>query len=542
MTRGHRRKLSRSLAGLVAVLAASLAAPARASETAQEIELRLFAPLPPAWTAPEGRTAALWSDLRAFYAARAFEPAWLDGDTPGPQARALLRAIQDAPQGGADGTRYTVVSPAVADDASAGWPTARAERDLRLSYGFLRLAQDLLEGRANPRGVSAYWAAPSARELDGPALLREASGGSGPEAVLEALRPEHPQYAALLDALARLREVEARGGWPALPPLPALRRGQKDVRLPLLRARLLAEGDLAAGPEPRRPDVFDLELEKALQRFQGRHGLAPHGRLDAATLAALDVTVSDRIRQVELNLERWRWLPRALGPRYVLVNIAAFELFAVDDGRATERMKVVSGRAGETPTPIFDAAMTTVIFSPWWNVPPRIAAEEIAPAALRSAGYLSRRGLLRVSDEDGTQFRQPPGPSNPMGAVKFLLPNPFNVYLHDTPDERAFAAARRDLSHGCMRVERPLALARWALADPAAWTDARLRAAMRSRSERMVPLARPIPVYVTYFTAWVEADGRLRFLPDVYGHDAPQQPLLDGQGPWQRLADLRSTD
>jgi len=562
----HRGKLSLPLLALAAL---AVAGPAPAAEVSREIELRLNAGALPQWTAPEGRTATLWAALQEFYAARAYAPAWLDGDTLRPQARALARALETAPAEGGDGRRYAVAAVALAEGGAGDWPTALAERDLRLSYGFLRLAQDLLEGRASPRGASAYWAAPSAPELDGPTVLRAATGEEGPEPVLEGLRPLHPQYAALLAVRARLRAVEDGGGWPEVPALPALKRGARHPQLPLLRARLAADGDLPdgrhapgvnpgawplgahvpsglrpqtpVGPAPR-PDVFDRELEQALQRFQSRHGLPALGRLDAATLAALNVPVSARLRQVDLNLERWRWLPRALGERYVLVNVPAFELFAVDGGRTAERMKVVSGRAGETPTPIFSAAMTTVIFSPWWNVPPRIAAEEVAPAALRSASYLRRRGLQRVSDDGAMQFRQPPGPGNPMGDVKFLLPNPFNVYLHDTPQDGAFAATRRDLSHGCIRIERPLALARWALDDRTAWTDARLRAAMRARAERPVPLAGTIPVYVAYFTAWVEADGRVRFLPDVYGHDAPQEPLLDGNGPWQRLAELRSTD
>jgi L,D-transpeptidase YcbB len=535
----HRGKVSLT-AAVLAVTA--LAAPARAGDVAHEIDLRLNAGALPQWTAPEGRTATLWAALQQFYAARGHAPAWLDGDTLRPQARALARALEATPAEGGDVRRYVVAAPALAGDGAGDWPTALAERDLRLSYAFLRLAHDQLEGRASPRGASAYWAAPSAPELDGPALLRAATGDGGPEPVLESLRPTHPQYAALVAARAWLRGVEAAGGWPQVPALPPLKRGSRHVQLALLRARLAAGGDLPAAAAPPRPDVFDRELEMALKRFQSRHGLPALGRLDGATLAALNVPVTARVRQVELNLERWRWLPRVLGERYVLVNVPAFELFAVDHGRTAERMKVVSGRAGETPTPIFTASMTTVIFSPWWNVPPRIAAEEIAPAVLRNASYLSRRGLRRVTDGGGTQFRQPPGPGNPMGDVKFLLPNPFNVYLHDTPEDGAFAATRRDLSHGCMRVERPLALARWVLTDPGAWTDARLRAAMRARVERHVPLAGSIPVYVTYFTAWVEADGRLRFLPDVYGHDAPQEPLLDGQGPWQRLADLRSSD
>jgi murein L,D-transpeptidase YcbB/YkuD len=301
----------------------------------------------------------------------------------------------------------------------------------------------------------------------------------------------------------------------------------------VLIQRLEISGDVQPPPRTATAAVVERTVSAGLKRFQSRHGLAPDGRLGGPTLAALNVPVEQRIAQVELNLERWRWLPQRLGPRYVLVNVPAFELFAVQDGAVAERMKIVSGQAGETPTPIFDAEMSSVVFSPWWTVPPRMTIEEIVPAMQRSRGYLRRRGLQVVGEGSSVQFRQPPGPRNPMGLVKFLLPNPYNVYLHDTPEDAAFARARRDLSHGCMRVERPLALARWALPD---WTETRIRAAMRAGREQHVGLDAAVPVHVAYFTVWVEDDGTMRFLPDVYGHDEAQLALMRGEGPWQRMA------
>lgn len=484
--------------------ASDVTAPDPAVAVTQEIELRLANPTLPAWLAPDARGAAQWAELQRFYKERSFGPAWLDEGVP------------------------------ASSDGAPQWPTALAESDLQRSYAFLRRAQELLEGRLSPRGASAYWAAPTAAELDGPGVLSEAVA-RGPQVVLAELTPEHPQYAALHRALDEHRDIAQAGGWPELPELSAPRRGRKDPRLPLLRERLVLSGDLPAGAVGvRAPDVYDRPLEQALKRFQARHGLPARGRLDDATLAALNVPVEDRLAQIELNIERWRWLPRALGERYVLVNVPSFELHAVQDGHTAERMRVVTGKTGETPTPIFSAEMTTAIFSPWWNVPPRIAMEEILPAMQRSRGYLRRRGLQLASTDGG--FRQPPGPTNPMGLVKFLLPNPFNVYLHDTPNDGAFARARRDFSHGCMRVERPLELARWALNDPAAWPDRRIRAAMNARSEQHVRLPQPIPVHVTYFTVWVEDDGATRFLPDVYLHDEAQLRLLRGEEPWQRAA------
>jgi murein L,D-transpeptidase YcbB/YkuD len=452
-----------------------------------------------------------------------------------------VESVSRAGDVGLDPERYRVAvepEPAAFDAGAPVWPTALADRDLRLSDALLRAAQDLLEGRLSPRGASAYWAAAPAAELDAAHLLREAAGGQGPAAALRALMPAHRQYAALLRARDSCRGIQSAGGWPALPELPVLRRGRRHPGVALLRERLAASGDVPPAAAAQ-PALFDRDLEAAVKRFQQRHGLPAHGRLDAATRAALDVPVEERLAQIELNLERWRWLPRDLGSRHVLVNVAGFELFAMDEGRVAERMKVVSGRAGETPTPVFTAEMTAVVFSPWWNVPPRIAAEEIIPAMARSRGYLRRRGLQAVGGEDGPAFRQPPGPRNPMGLVKFLLPNPYHVYLHDTPDDALFSRARRDFSHGCMRVERPVALARWVLDDPRGWSDRRIQAAMNARSERFVTLDAAIPVHVGYFTVWVDEDGTARFLPDVYGHDEAQLELLRRGTPWRRVADAR---
>jgi murein L,D-transpeptidase YcbB/YkuD len=502
---------------------------------AVELELRLAAPVVPSWVAPDARRDAHWVALRRFYKERDYRPAWLKDGTLRPSAHALLAAVDGLGVHGLEPERYAPNPAELAafDSGREAWPTALADRDLRLSFVLLRAAHDLLEGRLSPRGASAYWAAAPVAEIDGPRVLRVAAERQEPDTVLGALSPAHSQYRALLDALDRHRALALAGGWPPLPELPLLRRGLRHPGVVPLRERLAASRDLAAGSFAAEPALFDRALEQALKAFQARHGLAAHGRLDASTRAALDVPVEERIAQIELNLERWRWLPHDLGPRHVLVNVAAFELHAVDRGRRTERMKVVSGRAGETPTPIFSAEMTTVVFSPWWNVPPRIAAEEIVPAVARSSAYLGRRGLQR----DGPRFRQPPGPRNPMGAVKFQLPNPFHVFLHDTPEDALFARARRDLSHGCVRVERPLALARWALDDPRKWTGRRIQAAMNARVERAVALPRGIPVHVAYFTVWVEDDGAVRFLPDAYGHDEAQRELLRRGTPWQKVAD-----
>jgi murein L,D-transpeptidase YcbB/YkuD len=306
-----------------------------------------------------------------------------------------------------------------------------------------------------------------------------------------------------------------------------LRAGRRAPEVSALRARLLAEGDLRDTVPAANSDLFDKAVSSALKRFEARHGLKPDGLLDKAAVEAMTVPVEQRIRQVELSLERWRWLSPSLADRFVLVNIAGFELHGFDGGRDVLRMRVVTGSAARTPTPVFGRAMTHVVFRPYWNVPTSIAEAEIMPAVYRDPGYLRRKNMELVRGAGGTQLRQRPGPGNALGLVKFLLPNPFGVYLHDTPEDALFAQPRRDKSHGCVRVEKPAELARFALAGAPEWTPARIRTAMARGGDQHVALPEPLPVFITYLTAWADADGVTRFFPDVYEHDAAQQKLLE---------------
>jgi len=284
--------------------------------------------------------------------------------------------------------------------------------------------------------------------------------------------------------------------------------------------------------------VFDAATREALKRFERRHGLAADGRLDREVRAALNVPVEDRIRQIELNLERWRWLPDTLGDRYVLVNIPTYHLTAVDHGQIGLQMRVVTGKQ-DSPTPIFSDEMTTVVFSPYWNVPPDIARNETMPAVMRDPGYLGRNNLEVVrggrvldpwsvdwSRPGDVQFRQRPGAHNALGGVKFMFPNQFDVYLHDTPADALFARVERDYSHGCVRLEQPFEMARWVLQDRSEWTPEKIQAAMSSGREQHIALKHHIPVYIVYETVWVDDDGTEEFRKDVYGHDARQERVL----------------
>jgi murein L,D-transpeptidase YcbB/YkuD len=306
--------------------------------------------------------------------------------------------------------------------------------------------------------------------------------------------------------------------------------GESDVRLTyaLFRyARDLSTGTLE--PEavdshwhraPREID-FQAAVDEALQNGieKGIGKLAPHSPqylgLKHQFASCPD---ADCRRVVSVNMDRWRWLPDDLGPRYLIVNIPAFRLDAIEHGRSVLEMKVVTGKK-DNPTPVLADEMTSVVFSPYWNIPQDIVEKEILPKADKDPDYLERNNI--EYDESGQHYRQRPGKGNSLGGVKFLFPNHFNVYLHDTPSAHLFDRVERDFSHGCVRVEQPLALAKYVLRDKPEWTEERIREAMTSGVEKSVPLTEPLPIYLVYFTAWDEG-GRLRTVADVYGHDRRQ--------------------
>jgi murein L,D-transpeptidase YcbB/YkuD len=290
--------------------------------------------------------------------------------------------------------------------------------------------------------------------------------------------------------------------------------------------------------------TYSASDETAVRAFQDLHSLKSTGVVDAATLAALNVPIDDRIGQIEMNLERWRWMPDDFGRRHLMVNVPYFHVVAREDGKPVMDIRVVVGTPANR-TPIFSAPMKTIVFSPYWHIPDSIVEGETAPAVARDPSYLARNNIeildvsggeptsvdhSRVDWDDAEQlrrlaFRQRPGPGNALGHVKFLFPNPFNVYLHDTPADKLFARAGRAFSHGCVRVEEPEALARYILRGYPEWDDDRILSAMAAGVERHVALNEPIPVHIVYFTAWVDDNGGLHFQPDVYGYDRAQQAI-----------------
>jgi murein L,D-transpeptidase YcbB/YkuD len=463
----------------------------------------------PPYAGNDVKAPRLWAAVQAFYAGRDFRVAW-----PSTALSEIQTLVRRAVDRGLDPADYRL--PGLTRDEDD-----RARADAQVSFALARYASDLAEGRFDPHGATYYWSLAPAR-IDLAGFLHDAAAAPRLVDALTRLEPDHAAYRSLIQALGRYRALATGGGWPVLTTT-GMKAGARGPAALALRRRLEASGDLAVTATADRAS-FDAAIDGGLRRFQVRHGLEPDGVVGRDTLAALNVPVGARVRQIELSLERWRWLPRPLGRRWIAVNIPTFMLYGFDDGRAGLSMRVITGRT-ESPTPVFAEPMQEVVFRPYWNVPPGIAANEILPAVLRDPDYLSRNGLEVLRGGD-LQFRQRPGAGNSLGLVKFLLPNPFNVYLHDTPHDQLFARARRDFSHGCMRVERPADLAQWVLSGSPEWTKAAIAAAMRAGDERHIALREPVPVYVLYMTAWAEADGTVSFAPDLYGHDAVHDVLL----------------
>ena len=469
--------------------------------------------------------------LARFYRPRDFAPAWGAGDGGSDRAALLIRALVTAETHGLDPARYHLDAIRGRQASSNGGHTG--ELDLLLTAAFLDYARDVRAGRLPPGRRDQDWGI-SAAPFDAVAAL--AQGVREPatfRARLASLPPPAKDYGRLVEALRRYREVAARSDWPLVPPGAPLRPGDDDARLVAVRARLAAEDEIVSRAATR----FDERLEKAVRRFQARHGLAVDGIVGEATVRALNVPASDRIRQITLNLERWRWLPRDLGPRYVVVNAADATLRVVEDDRTVLTSRVVVGDL-QHPTPVVQARLDAVVLNPKWNVPSSIAAREILPRLRENRRYLAENDIVIMERQESDPFglavdwsvisadafpfrlQQQPGPDNPLGRIKFDIPNRFDVYLHDTPTRTLFARPRRAASHGCIRVERADELAAHVLADGTGrWTPERLEEAIGGGASPRIPVVPPLPVYILYWTAFVGPDGLAHFRDDVYGRD-----------------------
>ncbi len=512
-----------ALAGCLALAGAGFAAGAAAlsPETLQQNLAR-------------GTAAAPAEAIRTFYERRAYKPLWYSDSRPSRLAAALLDALARAQEHGLNPALYGM--PQLEERLRTAAGPAQAEAELALTRAYLAYAADISSGVIdNARQVGRMFRdarrTPPAQLLDGIASAPDAGK------FLAALPPDTRRYDALKSAIARYREIERNGGWGRVAAGPSLKPGMRGPRVAEIRRRLRVTGDLRV---PGDADVYDEALAAAVKAFQHRHGLAEDGNAGADTVAAMNVPVAARIEQLLINLERRRWLAGHLGPRYVYINIADNDLKVVENDHTIHVARVIVGQPYQQ-TPVFSATMTQIEINPYWNVPRSIAVNEMLPIIRRNPGYLAANGyvLLTRSGDNASAvnphgvdwsalgrgnfpyyIRQFPGANNALGSLLFRLPNPHNVYLHDTPTKRLFDRDARFFSHGCMRVDDPMKFALLLLGGQEGWTEARINAVIATRTLRVVPLQRPIPVHVTYLTGWAERDGTVHFRRDAYHRDA----------------------
>ena len=475
------------------------------------------------------------SALSEFYAANSYELAWRSPD----QRSQLLTAIESASKDGLDPRDYHAevlaeLSSRPLEDLS---PDLQADLDLLFSDAFLMLGSHLLEGKVNPHTIHAEWTA-NRRQRDMEQVLAQALASGDINTAMEALRPTHVDYHKLVQARQTLTELLGQP-WLPVPAGPTIRPGERDERLVEIRRRLIALGDLS-GSDATEPNLYGGELETGLPLFQARHGLEPDGIIGRNTLAAINMLPIERVRQIDATLERWRWLPESLGERFVLVNIAGYELKLVDKGTELIRQRVIVGQPFRQ-TPVFSDRIRYLVVNPTWTVPRRLMIEDQLPQIIRNPDYLQRLnmrvfrgwGADRQQIDPATidwstlsknnfpyQLVQEPGPQNALGQIKFMFPNQYDVYLHDTPSQGLFGRVDRSFSSGCIRVEQPFVLAEKLLADAPGWNRDRIRAAVDSAEPKTIMLANPVPVYLQYWTSWVDDKGQLQFRNDIYNRDS----------------------
>ena len=473
--------------------------------------------------------------LPGVYAARDHRPAWAEGR----RIDALRSAVRTAELHGLEPTDYRIAAIERAADgvrtgASAA-PDEQARLDIALTDSLAQLLTHLRHGKTDPLRFYADWKISAAEGVDdlGADLAAAVESGDIQAAIHRAI-PTYPPYQRLVKALADYRALQAGAGWPSVTPGDTIRPGESSPRIREVRARLRASGELTNGN--LKSDFYDAGLAEAVKGFQATHGLTADGALGKKTIAAMNVSIGERVDQVRVNLERMRWALHALRGTYVIVDIAGYDVTFVRDDKIVWKARAQVGQPLRM-TPVLRSQFTDIVLNPNWTVPPTVLDKDIIPAARKDPQIVHKKGL-RILDAgrnelnpyavDWSQYsgknfpyrlRQDPGAGNSLGRIKFNFPNRHAVYMHDTPKKAYFDRTERAFSSGCVRVEKPLELAEMLLDDPQRWTTAHVETAIGHGKTRTLILRKPVPVLILYWTVDVDEHGRVRFKPDIYDKD-----------------------
>lgn len=549
--------LSVALAGILLVMGICRGAVAGAVENpGSDIRYRLEAAQAgfPLIAAAEPLLAR--ESLLSFYEDRHYERAWFAGDMLRPEARDLLRTIDRSAGEGLQPTDYhqhaiaRLIGRLSPDTSNA----TRADLDLLLSDAFLLLGSHLLSGKVSPVTLRPEWAASRPGEDMAP-LLDQALEAGAVEAMLDTLRPSQPGYQRMREERKRFADLNATSQWQEIPSGPLIRPGESDPRLSSIRERLVALGDHPGSTIPQAPllpattrsQTYDIALLAAVSRLQARHGLKADGIIGPETIGILNISPAERLRQIDVNMERWRWLPEQLGAQHVLVNLAGLQLNVVQEGKTTFKSALSVGPSC-SEAPVFSDEISYFVFNPSWTVPPSVlasgnlkGAEE--PGRLEALGFRVFRdwGAARHEvdpadvdwaniDKGGLPYQlvQAPGIYNPLGKVKIMFPNPFGVYLHDIPAAHPTTGVVPTFNQGCVRVEKALDMADLLLGKDQGWSRGYVRNAAAGESQTL-HMTEPMPIHVQYLTAWANESGILQVRRDLYQRDQRLASALASQ-------------
>ena len=481
-------------------------------------------------------------ELIFFYRERKYKPLWLDAKGRLNRAYDLLYVIIHAEDEGLEPSDYYLGEIKKYWDSKQ--PGDSIHLDLLLTAALFRYSNHVYSGRFNPHDLDADWHIKNS-PLNVRSLFADVAKKESITQLLKELPPQHSGYQLLKKELRRFRDLKQQGRWQRFKSGPTLEPGKHHQQVKQLRQRLEMTGDLVECCL-RDIDIFDHELAEAVKRYQLRHGLQADGRVGGQTRRSLNITANARLRQIRINMERWRWLPRKLGKRYLMVNMTGFELYLMENGSSVLSMPVIIGKAYRS-TPTFSGRVSTMEYNPYWTIPENMAIEDMIPRLIRDPSFLEKRSIRlfrgwadaqeidpktvdwRKLDKDNFPYwmRQDPGPENALGRVKFLFSNPYEIYLHGTPDKHLFDRVVRTFSSGCIRVKDPVQLASYLLNDGSQQMEEEILANIHLGTNQKLSLSITVPIYLVYWTTWTDQDDRVNFRDDIYGRDAPLNSAFD---------------